>query len=154
MKKMFLMLCVAAALTGGSIVQASAAHITETEATARLKEALNRSFANVTKVRWYTDDHKIFTAKFLAGENLVTAYFNAEGTLLSTRRYITEDQLPLAVITRIQKRYPDTWIRTAVEFDAGNVTTYYVTLEGAENWVVVKSDSNGQLSVYQKLKKA
>lgn len=152
MKKMFLTLCVAAALMCGHT--AWAAHVTETEATARLKTALSQSFANATHVRWYTDDQKVFTAKFLVGETQVSAYFDADGNLLSTRRYITEEQLPLAVVTKVKKRYPSHEIRSTVELDAGNTTTYYITLEAETTWMVVKSDSNGQLSVYQRLKKA
>ncbi|HEY0610252.1 MAG TPA: hypothetical protein VGD35_11365 [Chitinophaga sp.] len=150
MKKMFLMLCVAAALCVNTVW----AHSTETEASSKLKAALSQTFAAATHVRWYTEDNKFFTAKFMMGETVVSAYFDADGNLLSTRRYISEEQLPLAVTTKVQKRYPNHKVRSTVEFDASNVTTYYVTLEGDDNWIVLKSDSNGQLSVYQRLKKA
>jgi hypothetical protein len=151
MKKMFLMLCVVAALLSGTTVWA---HSTETEASSKLKAALSQTFSTATHVRWYTEDNKFFTAKFMLGETVVSAYFDAEGNLLSTRRYISEEQLPLAVTTKVQKRYPNHKIRSTVEFDASNVTTYYVTLEGEDTWIVLKSDSNGQLSVHQRLKKA
>ena len=151
MKKMFVMLCVAAALLSGSV---ASAHSTETEASTRLKAALSQAFAGATHIRWYTDDQKVFTAKFTIGENQVSAYFDADGNLLSTRRYILEEQLPLAVITRVKKRYPDFEVRSTVELDANSTTTYYITLEGEKTWMVLKSDSNGLLSVHQRLKKA
>ncbi len=151
MKKMFVMLCVAVALLSGS---GAWAHSTETEASTRLKSALSQAFAGATHIRWYTDDQKVFTAKFMIGENQVSAYFDADGTLLSTRRYIMEEQLPLAVITRLQKRYPQYEVRSTVELEANSTTSYYITLEGEKTWMIIKSDSNGLLSVYQRLKKA
>jgi hypothetical protein len=150
MKKMFIMLCVAFALVSGHTAWAH----TETEATARLKSSFSKSFTGASNIKWYTDDNKLFTAKFTVNGTSVSAYFDADGNLLATRRYITETQLPLAVSTSLHKRFPKDKVSSAVEFEAGSSTIYYVTLEGAETWTVVKASSTGQLSVHQKLKKA
>lgn len=150
MKKMFIMLCVAVALISGHTVWAH----TETEASARLKTAFSKSFTKVSDLKWYTDDNKLFTAKFNVNGTSVSAYFDANGKLLATRRYITEAQLPMAVSNSLRKRYPKDKIRTAVEFEADSNTVYYVTLEGAGTWTVVRSSNTGQLTVHQRLKKA
>ncbi|PWV54138.1 hypothetical protein [Chitinophaga sp. S165] len=125
----------------------------EMEATSKLKQALSKEFADAVDVKWYSDDNKTFMAKFNLNTRSVTAYFDEDGTLLATRRYIDEQYLPLAVSNKLAKRYPDEKVRWVVEFDSEGSTVYYVTLEGEKTWKVIKSDARGDLSVHQKMKK-
>lgn len=125
----------------------------EMEATTKLKQALNKEFAGASDVKWYSEDNKTFMAKFSLNARSVTAYFDGDGNLLATRRYIDEQYLPLAVSNKLAKRYPKDKIRWVVEFDSEGSTVYYVTLEGEKTWKVIKSGANGDLSVYQNMKK-
>ena len=127
---------------------------TELEANAKLKSALSKEFAGASAIKWYSDDNKTFMAKFTLRERTVTAYFDGEGNLLATRRYISEEQLPLAVANKLAKKYPGEEVRWVVEFDNEGTTVYYVTLENATNWKVIRATSGGNLSVHQNLKKA
>lgn len=134
--------------------QALFAGAEETEATAKLKSALNKEFAGASAVKWYSDDNKTFMASFTLRETKITAYFDADGKLLMTRRFITAQQLPLIVANKLAKRYPKEEVRSVVEFDNGVETVYYVSLEGAHTWKVIKATSNGQLSLYHRMEKA
>lgn len=125
----------------------------EMEATSKLKQALNKEFAGASDIKWYSEDNKTFMAKFSLNARAVTAYFDGEGNLLATRRYIDEQYLPLAVSNKLAKRYPKDKIRWVVEFDSEGSTVYYVTLEGEKTWKVIKSGPNGDLSVHQNMKK-
>lgn len=126
----------------------------ELEATSTLKEALNKEFAGASAIRWYSEDNKTFMAKFTLNERSVTAYFDAQGTLLATRRYIAAEHLPLAVSTKLNKRYPKETIRWVVEFESAGSTVYFITLETADTWKVIKTSAAGEMSVHQRLKKA
>ncbi|SFD30153.1 hypothetical protein SAMN05518672_1011522 [Chitinophaga sp. CF118] len=126
----------------------------ELEASSKLKTALIKEFAGASAVKWYSDDNKTFMARFTLREHSVTAYFDGEGNLLATRRYIQEDQLPMTVANKLAKRYPNEQIRWVVEFQADGNTIYYVTLEDAANWKVIRATSTGTLSVHQTMKKA
>lgn len=125
----------------------------ELEASIKLKEALSKEFAGAADVKWYSDDNKTFMAKFSLNTLAVTAYFDEEGNLLATRRYIDAQHLPLAVSNKLAKHHPNEAVRWVVEFESDGNTVYYVTLEGEKTWKVIKSDSRGDLSVHQKLKK-
>ncbi|MVT06895.1 hypothetical protein [Chitinophaga tropicalis] len=126
----------------------------EMEATNTLKEALNKEFAGASAIKWYSEDNKTFMAKFTLNERSVTAYFDANGTLLATRRYIAVEHLPLAVSTKLTKRYPKEQVRWVVEFEKEGSTVYFITLENTDTWKVIKSSSTGDMSVHQRLKKA
>ena len=125
----------------------------EMEATSKLKQALNKEFAGASDVKWYSEDNKTFMAKFNLNARSVTAYFDGDGNLLATRRYIDEQYLPLAVSNKLAKRYPKDVVRWVVEFDSEGSTVYYVTLEGEKTWKVIKAGPGGDLSVYQNMKK-
>lgn len=148
--KKILLFCAVALLS----TQLSFAGSKELEATTKLKTALDKEFAGASSIKWYSDDNKTFMAKFTLRERTVTAYFDGEGTLLATRRYILEEQLPMAVSNKIAKNYPNQQIRWVVEFQTDGSTVYYVTLEDEKNWKVLRATSSGNLSVHQKLTKA
>jgi hypothetical protein len=126
----------------------------ELEANSKLKTALDKEFTGASAVKWYSDDNKTFMARFTLREHSVTAYFDGEGNLLATRRYIQEDQLPMVVANKLAKRYPGEQIRWVVEFQSEGSVVYYVTLESEASWKVIKSSSSGNLSVHQNMKKA
>jgi hypothetical protein len=149
MKKMLLFF--AAALLSTQLLFAGTK---ELEASGKLKTALNKEFVGASSVKWYSDDNKTFMARFTLRERSVTAYFDGDGNLLATRRYIQEDQLPLAVSNKLAKRYAGEQIRYVVEFQSAGETTYYVTLEGDTTWKVIKATNTGNLSVHQSMKKA
>jgi hypothetical protein len=149
MKKMLLFF--AAALLSTQLLFAGAK---ELEASGKLKSALDKEFVGASAVKWYSDDNKTFMARFTLRERSVTAYFDGEGNLLATRRYIVEDQLPMAVSNKLAKRYPNDQIRWVVEFQSEGSTVYYVTIENETGWKVIRSTNTGVLSVHQNMKKA
>lgn len=125
----------------------------EMEATSKLKNALSKEFAGASDIKWYSEDNKTFMAKFTLKESNVTAYFDGDGHLLATRRYIAEEHLPMTVANKLAKRYPTEKVRWVVEFESEGATVYYVTLEGEKTWKVIKSSAGGDMSVHQHLRK-
>lgn len=126
----------------------------ELEASNTLKSALNKEFNGASGIKWYSDDNKTFMARFTLNERNVTAYFDEDGHLLATRRYVDAANLPLTVSTKLAQRYPNEVVRWVVEFQIEGNTAYYITLEGANTWKVIKANGSGDLSVHQRMKKA
>ncbi|MBW8685855.1 hypothetical protein [Chitinophaga rhizophila] len=125
----------------------------ETEASTKLKDALSKEFAGAADVKWYSEDNKTFMARFTMKALNVTAYFDEDGNLLATRRYIAEEHLPMNITNKLAKRYPTEKVRWVVEFETEGTTVYYVTLEGEKTWKVIKTSAGGDMSVHQHLKK-
>ncbi len=122
----------------------------------KVMATFQKEFTEAKNVEWFSDEKtKSYTANFTIRESKVTAHFDNEGNLLNTSRYLTEDQLPLAVTNRLAKKYKGQHVENIVEYQANGEFTYYVTLKSDDNmYTVVKATPEGWLSVYNKFKQA
>ncbi|WP_423736806.1 hypothetical protein [Chitinophaga caseinilytica] len=147
MKKIIAILTLVTVFTTGAFA------FDETIDNKKVLESFKKEFATAESVSWYTTADK-YVAKFTLHARKVTAHYDREGNLLATSRYIDDADLPLNVITRLMKKYPDQKINNIVEYEADGFTTYVVTLESDTHWTVLKSDSDGNLTRLKKLQKA
>src|SRR5215467_3975954 len=69
--------------------------------------------------------------------------YDKDGNFLTATRYYTEENLPLNVLCKIKKKYPNQKVFGVTEIDSEAGVDYYVKLEDNENWTTVKSDSGG-----------
>jgi acid phosphatase class B len=150
MKKVIVTLSIAALLS----IQAVFAAPQPTVANKKITTSFREAFTNAENVKWYSADDKTYTAKFMLGESKVTAFFDVNGTLLATHRYLQEGQLPLKVTTALPRHYPKQQVYCIVEYQVGNVTLYYITLENEKYWTTVRANAEGDLITYQRLRKA
>ncbi|MEZ2441902.1 hypothetical protein QFZ51_000952 [Chitinophaga sp. W3I9] len=150
MKKLILLVS-AALLLSANVLLASPY---ETTVNKRINSTFNESFNGATDVKWYTDDNRTFTAKFTMSNTKVTAFFKEDGTLLATSRYLQAEQLPLKVLSKLNKKYSNTSVYCVVEYASSDNVVYFVTLEGTDTWTVVKTDADANMKVYSRLKKA
>ena len=144
-----------AILTFAAVITSSAAFALDgrTIDNKKVMESFNKEFVGAADVSWYHTEDK-YVAKFTMKSSKVTAHFDREGNLLATSRYITDSELPLNVITRMMKKYPDQKIHCVVEYDANGGTTYVITLESKTHWTILKAESNGNLTRMKTLTKA
>ncbi|MBV7533631.1 PepSY-like domain-containing protein [Chitinophaga sp. sic0106] len=150
MKKFLIAIVAALTLTSANIYAVPY----ETTVNTKVKSAFDNAFANVSDVKWFTDDNKTFTAKFTLNNTRVNAYFDANGELLVTSRWIEAESLPLAVVNKLMKKYPGNSIQSIVEFESAGGTIYMIMLEGEKTWMKVRADENGNLTLKEKLQKA
>jgi hypothetical protein len=130
------------------------ANVYETTVSKKISTSFTDAFAGAKDVKWYTDDNKTFTAKFTLNNNKVTAFYREDGSLMATSRYLTGEQLPLNVLSRLNRKYSDCSIYSVVEYTAEEHTVYYLTLENKDSWIIVKADEDGTLRTNKKMKKA
>lgn len=149
MKKLIAILTFAAVITSSAAFALDGATIDNK----KVMESFNKEFVGAADVSWYHTADK-YVAKFTMKASKVTAHFDREGNLLATSRYITDTELPLNVITRMMKKYPDQKIHSVVEYDAEGNTTYVITLESATHWTILKAEPGGNLTKLKKLQKA
>ena len=148
MKKLIAILTFAAVITSSAAFALDGSTIDNK----KVMESFNKEFVGAADVSWYHTADK-YVAKFTMKTSKVTAHFDRDGNLLATSRYITDAELPLNVITRMMKKYPDQKIHSVVEYDAEGNTTYVITLESGTHWTVLKAESNGNLTKLKKLQK-
>lgn len=120
------------------------------------KKALNtfnREFAGASDVAWYPSDAGT-VAKFSLKNTRLTAHFNKAGELLATSRYITDTDLPVNVISKLIKQFPNQNIRTIVEYIVEGESTYVISLESDTEWTILKAQNGNPLTTLKKLQKA
>ncbi|WP_143309751.1 hypothetical protein [Chitinophaga vietnamensis] len=150
MKKFFLLVVAAVMLSASTLF----AEAYETTVSYKIKAAFDESFTGAKDVKWYTEDNKTFTAKFTISNNKVTAFFDTNGDLLATSRYIQQENLPLQVINSMMKKYPDNNVYCVVEYTSGTNVVYMITLVDDQYWTVLRADTAGNLKQFSRLKKA
>lgn len=115
-------------------------------------QSFSNTFATAKEVSWTFSDN-LYKAQFLLNDQGVTAYYQADGTMVALTRNISSLQLPIALQVSLKKEYNNLWITDLFEISNEEGTNYYVTLENGDNKVVLKSSSATSWNVFQKTRK-
>lgn len=109
-------------------------------------------FKGAEAVKW-TDEADYTFASFVLNNTHVIAYFDYSGELLGTARNILFDQLPLSVVTEVNKHFPTAITYDIIEFTNGSGTFYKMIAETPTHSYKLNVLANGDLSVESKTKK-
>ena len=119
----------------------------------RALASFKAEFSTAQNVVWETGNN-YFRAIFSLNEQRVFAYYNLEGELISTARYISSIQLPINLFSNLKNEYGKYWISDLFEVSNGQGRHSYVTLETAETKLVLHSANGASWSTYSKNKKS
>lgn len=114
--------------------------------------SFEKTFTTAQEVAW-TVTSDLYKAAFTFNGQYVTAFYNGDGNLVAVSRNITSNQLPIKLQTALKCSYENYWITDLFEVSTDEGTMYYVTVENADNKVVLKSSGSAYWSVYQKAQK-
>jgi hypothetical protein len=145
MKKLIILTGLFAAL---SVAASSPPEVSE-----KVLNAFNKTFMKATDVVWH-EMRNLYEASFKQSEIISRAIYDANGNLLRTTRYYSQENLPIHILTKIQKKYAGKSIYGVTELSTGDGVSYYITLQDDTHWYVVESDSWGSLEQTKKFKKA
>jgi hypothetical protein len=113
--------------------------------------SFNKEFLNAKNVSW--QQNKDYSkATFSLNNHVMYAYYDGQGELMAVIRNILSDQLPIHLLTDLKNDYSKYWISELFEMATEDQTTYYSTLENADEKLILKSDGNNW-TVYKKEKK-
>ena len=73
-----------------------------------------------------------------------------DGDLMAVTRNILSNQLPVNRLVYLSKHFKDYWISDLFEMNSNGETSYYITLENADNRMVLRSVGNGEWELYKK----
>jgi hypothetical protein len=119
----------------------------------KAKTSFSDNFTTVSNVQWQQDKN-FAKATFIMNSQVMNAYYNDNGELMAITRNILSSQLPINLMASIKKDYSNHWISDLFEIAADNETSYYVTLENADETIILKSNDFNTWSVYKKTKRA
>ncbi len=118
----------------------------------KVLRAFQETFPSVEEVKWKEYDN-YYTVSFRQHAIQSEVRYDKEGNFLSSLRYYKEDMLPLSVLHELKKKYSKKTIFGVTELIVGSDVAYFVKLEDEKTWMTIKSDQQGNLSVYEKMKK-
>ena len=147
MKKLFLSLSLMLTVAG-TVIANDRTNVNEQVATAFKKE-----FPGASLIEW-NKPGEFYKATFMLWNHRIEAYFTEDGQLQGSMRSLFYNQLPLAVITSIDKRFEGADILDVNEINSAEGTTYTLLLEVNNNKYSVKADASAGISEIKKLKKA
>ena len=145
MKKCIILACLFATIT----VAASP----PPEVSEKVLKSFNETFMKATDVVWHKLQN-LYEASFKQSEIITRAIYDTEGNLIRTTRYYSQENLPIHILTKIQKRYVGKAVYGVTELSTDGDVSYHITLQDEKNWYMIKSDSWGSLELTQKLRKA
>ena len=101
----------------------------------------------------WTQQGEFFKATFIMAGCRTEAYFTEDGELQGSIRGLFYNQLPLVVITSVDKRFESPEVIDVCEITNAGGTIYRITLDANEKRYRVRTDSDGNITDIEKLKK-
>lgn len=111
--------------------------------------AFHSSFSNVTEVKW-SKLNDLYVASFVLNNLQVSAYYDAQGVLVATGRYITYQQLPVVLLSGLEERKKDFRVTGFMEVSNEDGTVYYANLENEKESLLLKSTSANSWNIYKR----
>ncbi len=103
-----------------------------------VKASFTREFKNAEQVSWQ-NDHSFVKATFKLNAAVLFAYYSPEGQLMAVSRNILTSQLPASLQKTIKKNYRNYWVTDLFELNRNGRTSYYISLESADQTIILKS---------------
>jgi hypothetical protein len=118
----------------------------------KAEASFKQDFASAKEVSW-ENSKEVVKATFKINDQVMFAYYTESGELMAVVRNMVSGQLPINLLTNLKKNYQGYWITDLFEVSASNESSYYVTLESADNVIVLKSSGLYKWEVFQREKR-
>jgi hypothetical protein len=119
----------------------------------KVLNAFSKDFKTAREVAW-TIGTNYYRADFTYNEKHVFAYYNKSGELIALTRYVSPNDLPMALQGSLKKEYSGYWISDLFEVSNNEGTAYFVTVENAETKLVLKASDARTWDQFNKSKKS
>jgi hypothetical protein len=112
--------------------------------------SFNSDFDRATDVQWQ-HSKSYEKASFLLDNRFMNAYYTPDGELIAVVRNIISEQLPLKLLLELKKNYAGFWISDLFEVVNGSDDQYYVTLENADEKLILKAKAHKSWKQYNRV---
>ena len=117
-----------------------------------VQAAFTQKFTGAKEVSWASTENYI-KANFQINGQFMAAYFSGNGNLMGVARNLLSQQLPINLQTGLKKELTGEWISELFEYATDEETSYYVTVENADQKMVMKSIDSHNWIIIKKTRK-
>ncbi|HSB91814.1 MAG TPA: hypothetical protein VLC28_01795 [Flavitalea sp.] len=122
--------------------------------TSALQASLQKSFAGAKILKWSElGSSNLLFASVLYNNERMNAYFDADGNLIASGRFIKTESLPLIVSKSLNEKYSSASIIDVVEYIEKEGTSYLVTIQDDSKEMVIHAFTDGSSYIFKKSKK-
>jgi hypothetical protein len=149
MKKKILS-CMAAFLLMANILLANtrAAMVPES-----IASAFSYDFSYATEIHWEGWGN-YYKATFRQNDHTMYVFYSDNAELMGIAKNVLSDKLPVVLQTGLKNKYPDFWITELSKYDIADKTGFLVTIENADEKIVLKTNAGQHWQVYSREIKA
>jgi hypothetical protein len=120
----------------------------------RVAAAFQKEFVGARAVKWeLISNENIYHAQFILNNERFNAFFEEDGTLLATGRFIPVASIPLLIRKNVNSKYNDYRIQEVIEYTTNSETTYLIAVENEKARLLLQGYNSGSLYVFKKEKK-
>ena len=113
-----------------------------------VRTSFRHDFGTAENVQWQQKS-KFLKATFNLNNQVLFAYYDPTGMLLAVSRNISSENLPIKLQAELRNHYSKYWISDLFENATRDETKYYVTLENADQKLILQSNDSNTWYVYQ-----
>jgi len=124
----------------------------------KLIQSFQSTFPKAEQVNWY-ELQSAYVVNFVENGIRGRIEYRKDGSSTQYTRYYTEQNLPFVVQSNIKKAYPGKTIYGVIEVSTVSQSSnhskvdYYVKMQDARYWTMVKADMDGNASILETFKK-
>ena len=115
--------------------------------------AFSGSFSSAKEVHWEGFGN-YYKATFSQNGNALYVFYSDNAEFMGIANNVLSDKLPGLLQTGIKNKYQGYWITDLVKYNVAGKTGFLVTIENANEKIVLKTNSNQHWQVYFKKTKA
>jgi hypothetical protein len=145
MKRLFLVLAISTLFASNSFAD-------DIRVSVPVLQSFNQSFKNATEISW-SSAANYFKVHFKLNEEYASAFYDQDGKLIALIRNISSHQLPLSLQLAVKRDYEQFWITDLLEITNEQGTSYFLTVENANNKIVLRSTTESEWMVFKKTNK-
>jgi hypothetical protein len=111
--------------------------------------AFNQSFSHAKMIGW--DDYgNYYKATFMQRGKTMYAFYSDEAQFMGIAKNVLSDQLPVLLQAGIKNNFQGYWITDLVNYQVAGKNGFLVTIENADEKIVLKTDDDQHWQVYSK----
>src|SRR5436190_9099448 len=134
------------------IVSTSFASIEPQTVSGQALNTFNSEFVGATDATW-TINKDFYQVSFILDGQQMFAYYNKSGEFMAVSQNISSVQLSNYLKKGLKKVMSNRWITDLFEITNNDQTSWYVTVESADDKIVLRSDNGGKWRVFQTIQK-